>query len=139
MRRAAIVVLGVLGAAVALAQSPPASVWDGAYTEDQAKRGDSVYKKECASCHGASLEGGGDAGPLVGPAFTSNWNGVTVGDLFDRIRVSMPQNRPGTLSRQQIADVLAYILGANKFPAGKGELAAESERLKLIRFEVTRP
>jgi hypothetical protein len=69
----------------------------------------------------------------------ANWNGLTVGDLFERIRVSMPEGRPGTLSRQQDADILAYILTGNQFPAGKTELNKETELLKQIKFESARP
>jgi mono/diheme cytochrome c family protein len=124
----------------ALAQDPPArSVWDGVYTPDQAARGQALYNKECAACHGQALSGGEEAPPLSGGGFTANWNGLTVGDLFERIRVSMPEGRPGTLSRQQNADVLAYVLSGNQFPAGKAELAKETELLKQIKFEAGKP
>lgn len=125
------------------AQEPAASesrsVWDGVYTDEQAKRGQAVYRKECAACHGASLTGGESAPPLTGGAFLSNWNGLTLGDLFDRIRKTMPQNTPGKLTKQQNADVLAFTLTANKFPSGKTELSQKTEFLKEIRFEVTKP
>lgn len=115
------------------------SVWDGVYTEEQAKRGEEVYKKECASCHGAELTGGESAPPLTGGAFQANWNGLTLGDLFDRIRKTMPQSKAGSLTRQQDADVLAFTLSVNKFPAGKTELYRQSEMLKEIRFETKKP
>ena len=115
------------------------SVWDGVYTEEQAKRGDEVYKKECAACHGAELTGGESAPPLTGGAFQANWNGLTLGDLFDRIRKTMPQSKPGSLTRQQNSDVLAFMLSVNKFPAGKTELYRQSEMLKEIRFETKKP
>ena len=115
------------------------SVWDGVYTEEQAKRGEELYRKECASCHGDTLVGGGGAAPLTGGAFLSNWNGLTVGDLFDRIRKTMPQGSLGKLSKQQDADILAYLLSFNKFPAGKTELQKQVEFLKEIRFEATKP
>lgn len=115
------------------------SVWDGVYTEEQAKRGDEVYKKECAACHGAELTGGESAPPLTGGAFQANWNGLTLGDLFDRIRKTMPQSKPGGLTRQQDSDVLAFMLSVNKFPAGKTELYRQSEMLKEIRFETKKP
>jgi hypothetical protein len=51
----------------------------------------------------------------------------------------MPQNDPGRLSRQEDADVLTYILSFNKFPAGKTELAHNTELLKQIRIEATKP
>jgi mono/diheme cytochrome c family protein len=114
-------------------------VWDGVYTEEQAKRGEEMYRKECASCHGDTLVGGGGAAPLTGGAFLSNWNGLTVGDLFERIRKTMPQGSLGKLSKQQDADVLAYLLSFNKFPSGKTELQKQVEFLKEIRFEANKP
>jgi S-disulfanyl-L-cysteine oxidoreductase SoxD len=125
------------------AQEPSApaarSVWDGVYTEEQAKRGEPVYRKECAACHGDQLTGGESAPPLTGGGFLSNWNGLTLGDLFDRIRKTMPQTNPGRLTRQQDADVLAFMLCRNKFPPGKTELYRQSEMLKEIRFESEKP
>jgi S-disulfanyl-L-cysteine oxidoreductase SoxD len=121
------------------APSDSRSVWDGVYTDDQAKRGDAVYHKECATCHGDSLAGGESAPPLTGGGFLSDWDGLTLGDLFDRIRKSMPQNAPGKLAKPQVADVLAYVLSANKFPAGKAELSKQVEFLKEIRFEANKP
>jgi len=111
---------------------PSASVWDGVYTEEQSERGDSVYSENCVSCHGPTLEGGEMAPGLADGAFKANWNGLTVGDLFDRIRETMPPDGPGQLSREEISDVLARILSANEFPAGEKELAKRPEFLKLI-------
>jgi S-disulfanyl-L-cysteine oxidoreductase SoxD len=125
--------------AQAPASSESRSVWDGVYTEEQAKRGEPVYRKECAACHGDLLTGGESAPPLTGGAFLSNWNGLTMGDLFDRIRKTMPQSAPGRLTRQQDADILAFMLSVNKFPAGKTELYRQSEMLKEIRFEAAKP
>ena len=115
------------------------SVWDGVYTAEQAKRGADAFSAECASCHGTDLTGGDSAPPLMGGEFTSNWNGLTVGDLFERIRTSMPANNPGKLSRDKNADILAFILSVNQFPAGKSELDRQTEVLKQIRFETTKP
>jgi len=115
------------------------SVWDGVYTEEQAKRGEAVYRKECAACHGDMLTGGESAPALTGGGFQANWNGLSLGDLFDRIRKTMPQTTPGKLTRQQNADVLAFMLSINKFPVGKTELYRQSEMLKEIRFETKKP
>jgi cytochrome c len=141
---AAIVGLLVITSSLCLlrAQTPAAesrTVWDGVYTEDQAKRGEPVYRKECAACHGDMLTGGESAPPLTGGAFLANWNGLTMGDLFDRIRKTMPQSAPGRLTRQQDADILAFMLSVNKFPAGKTELYRQLEMLREIRFEATKP
>lgn len=117
----------------------PRTVWDGVYTEEQAKRGEGFYRQSCSLCHGEALLGREMASPLTGPAFASNWNGVALGDLMERMRVTMPQDRPGSLSRQQNADVLAYILSVSRFPAGKTELARQTEILNQIRFAATKP
>ena len=135
---AAIAALGVLRAQ-APTSSDSRSVWDGVYTEEQAERGETIYRKECAACHGDILTGGESAPPLTGGAFLANWNGLTMGDLFDRIRKTMPQSAPGRLTRQQDADILAFMLSVNKFPAGKTELYRQSEMLKEIRFEAEKP
>jgi quinoprotein glucose dehydrogenase len=130
----------LLAAAVAsLCGQPAASVWDGVYSEEQAARGRPVYVKECSSCHGASLSGGESAPPLSGSAFMADWSGLSVGDLFERVRLSMPEGRPGTLSRQQNADILAYMLSVNQFPAGKTELQKDTDRLRQIRFLAEKP
>jgi mono/diheme cytochrome c family protein len=122
-----------------LAAQAARSVWDGVYTPEQAARGAALYANTCASCHGTALGGGESAPPLTGGEFLSNWNGLTVGDLFERIRISMPADRPGKLTREQDADVLAFILSVSEFPPGKTELEHQAEALKLIRIDSTRP
>ena len=121
------------------AQPPSKSIWDGIYTEEQATRGKGLYSQECASCHGGELTGGEMAPPLAGGEFLAGWDGLTVGDLFERIRISMPQNNPGSLSGQQNADILAFMFGASKFPAGTTEMPKEAGILKQIKFEVKKP
>ena len=118
---------------------PSQSVWDGVYTDEQAKRGEPLYSQGCARCHGPDLTGGETAPGLTSGEFKSNWTGLSVDDLFERIKVSMPQDNPGSLSRQQTADLLAFVLSKDGFPAGERELAREAEVLKRIRFEATKP
>lgn len=118
---------------------PSRSVWDGVYTAEQAKRGATLYANQCASCHGLSLTGGESAPPLTGGEFLSNWSGLTIGDLFERIRTSMPADRPGRLNREQNSDILAHILSMGEFPSGKTELSTRTEILKEIRIDAARP
>jgi len=134
-----LMMLLVLTAAPALPQYDTRSVWDGVYTAEQADRGQPLYRKECASCHGDQLTGGEAAPPLAGGVFLSNWNGLTVGDLFERIRKTMPQSKPGKLPRTTIADVTAFMLKVNEFPAGKEELSTKPEMLSQIQIESTKP
>ena len=79
------------------------------------------------------------APPLAGGDFLANWNGLTAGDLFERIRTSMPANNPGKLSREVNADILAYILSVNQFPAGTAELDRRTEFLRQIRIDAQKP
>jgi quinoprotein glucose dehydrogenase len=134
--RVAVAAVAVFGL---FAQAPTKSVWDGVYTGEQAKRGQAAYGTQCASCHGDTLGGGESAPPLAGVEFLSNWNGLTVGDLFDRTRSSMPANKPGSLSRETASDIIAYMLSANQFPAGKAEMAKMGEVLKDIRIDAQKP
>jgi mono/diheme cytochrome c family protein len=115
------------------------TVWEGVFTKEQAKRGEGLYAQHCSSCHGPDLSGNDEAAPLTGSAFLANWDGLTVGDLTERVRVSMPPNNLGRLSRQQIVDILSYVLSADNFPAGKTELDPKAEMLKQIRIEATKP
>ena len=121
--------------ALALWAQGTRSVRDGVYTQDQAKQGHDLYSQHCAVCHGGNLEGGEEAPALAGGDFISNWNGLTVGDLFERIRTTMPQNKPQSLSREVCATILAFILSSNKFPPGETELSSQTEQLKLIRID----
>lgn len=112
------------------------SVWDGVYNEVQATRGEKSYLQECSPCHSENLTGGEMAPALVGETFMTDWGGLTVGDLFERVRVSMPQDSPGRLSRPVYADILAHILRSNKFPAGEKELDPDTAVLKQILIEI---
>jgi len=139
-RRAAAPIAALLcvAAATAAAQETTSSVIDGVYTEVQAARGAAGFAQSCAVCHGASLGGVGEAPALAGAQFVSDFNGLTVGDLFERMRTTMPLNNPGALTRDQYADILAFMLKANGYPAGERELYRRSEFLNTIRFEAAR-
>lgn len=129
----------VVVAAAAVAAQEPRTVWSGVYTEAQAKRGEALYMEMCANCHGAELEGMDMSPPLAGGTFGSNWNDLTMGDLAERIRLTMPGDRPATMTRPQVADVMAFMLKANKFPSGETELPQEVLLLKQIRILSQKP
>jgi cytochrome c len=119
-------------------QATTVSAWDGVFTEEQAARGKKLYVEHCSSCHGHDLAGGSSGGdvapPLTGQAFMAGWDALTAADLFDRIRISMPLDAPGSLSDQQNADILAYVLASNKLPAGLTELGRDASALKTIKL-----
>jgi quinoprotein glucose dehydrogenase len=134
---AAAVVVLVVGAP--LAQDASRSVWDGVYTDAQAERGAAAYEKNCAKCHGEQLTGTGEAKPLAGPEFLSTWNGLSMGDLFDRTRTTMPMDAPRSLGGETYADILAYVLKFNGFPAGHAELDHRGEFLAGVRIDAFKP
>jgi mono/diheme cytochrome c family protein len=113
--------------------STPAS--SGVYTTEQAARGSEFYQSKCSSCHGNDLSGGGTSPGLAGPDFTAKWSGRPVAALFDSIHTSMPSDHPGTLTTQQVVDLIAFLLKANSFPAGKIELPGNADRLKTILID----
>jgi mono/diheme cytochrome c family protein len=124
---------------VAAAQEQPArrSVWDGVYTEDQAKRGESQYGRNCEACHGADLSGDPvkEVPSLVFEAFLTQWSDRTVKDLFDAVKRSMPRDNPGALNARAYVDVIAYILQTNKIPSGTRELSLNPDALGQIVIE----
>ena len=107
------------------------TVNDGVYTDAQAGRGQGLYGQQCGQCHAADLTGAG--GPaLVGKDFLGAWGGMSVDDLVEKIATSMPSGAPGSLSRVQSADLVAFILKSNSFPAGSAELDSDATTLKAI-------
>jgi mono/diheme cytochrome c family protein len=138
MRRTS-VLTAIFGATLGVALFPtvraqaPRSVTDGVYTADQAKRGEMLYGDTCASCHDPKLIGG--VGPaLAGKDFIAAWKDKTVGDVFTKIKIEMPLTAPGTLTPEQTADVLSFILSSNQFPAGATALAADATPLNEIHM-----
>ena len=117
----------------------PKSQWDRVYSLPQAKRGETLYVQNCAACHAVDLTGGEIAPALTGGEFAATWNELTLGDLFERIRVSMPQNDPTSLTRAQKADILAYVLSKGGYPDGEAELPSQTEVLRTINFLAMKP
>lgn len=128
--------LGIALASPASRAEQGQSTTSGVFTEEQAKRGEAAYSTNCSSCHLGQLEGDGFAPALTGPEFMANWSGTTVGDLFERIRISMPPGQESSVSASDKTDIVAFILQVNKFPAGSAELAKDTETLKQIKFEL---
>jgi quinoprotein glucose dehydrogenase len=115
------------------------TVWDGVYTEEQAKRGAEVYAEKCAMCHGDSLGGVESAPALTGPQFYATWEGENLNSLFERIRMSMPQDNPGSLSRTQNADIVAHMLHIGGYPAGSTPLEGQAGALTGIKVLTYKP
>jgi S-disulfanyl-L-cysteine oxidoreductase SoxD len=100
------------------------TIWDGVYTAAQAERGQRVSQASCFGCH-AQTE-------WANPMFLTVWSGRPVGVLYENLRMTMPYDAPGRLSREEYADVVSYMLRLNNVPAGETELPSDAESLATI-------
>jgi cytochrome c553 len=87
-----------------------------------ASRGGTLYKQQCASCHGDGLEGRSGP-PLAGGDFRSRW---PTADLINKIKNTMPEDNPGKLTAGQATDLAAYIQQAGKGAANAQPAAAST-------------
>ena len=109
------------------------TIWSNVYSASQAKRGEAGANRLCTKCHGADLTGAQDGPSLVGAEVLGSWASLTLGDLLDRIKTTMPADAPRSLGQQETVDILAYMLSLNKCPAGDEELPPGMEVLSQIR------
>jgi hypothetical protein len=130
-RLAGIVWLTAISAVVAapmrLAQTPDAvgkTIWDGVYTSEQADRGRLALQQRCTACHADS--------EWSSATFINRWAGRSILTLYDNIRLTMPSNAPGALSREQYSDVVASMLRLNGAPPGDLPLPSDVEGLQRI-------
>jgi mono/diheme cytochrome c family protein len=110
----------------------------GVYTQAQAERGHQLYLNRCARCHGLGSTGGGGGGgapAFGGENFTADFDGETLFDIENRINTSMPRDQPGSTSRVQATDLVAFILSVTHVPPGRVELPPDGNFLRLIRFD----
>lgn len=138
-KRIGVLCAGVLAAGllygglhVHAAQAPAAA---SVYTAAQAKRGADLYQsKQCALCHGANLQGAGPTPALAGDNFVSVYSGQPLSRLYDKVQKQMPPTNPGSLTPAETSDLIAYLLSANKYPAGNSELPADRDKLNAIQL-----
>ena len=136
---APIVFAGIIAVAHA-GQAPARSAKEGVYTTEQAGRGKTSYDAKCASCHGSMASVTPDMAPLLNDSgFQSLWKDRSLAQLFDRIRETMPQDKPNTLSPEETAALVAYILSGNQLPAGETALPTDPKILKEIRVDAGEP
>jgi mono/diheme cytochrome c family protein len=108
------------------------------YSKGQATKGEAIYNEKCQKCHGADASGA-DAPSLADSGFAGDWDGLTVQQLFERTRSSMPQDAPQSLGREETAALIAYLLSKNNFPAGSADLSERGEMLGIIKYVATKP
>lgn len=135
--------MGSAAGAQAWAQVTPTTIWDGVYSEAQARRGEQVFKTECSYCHKEDLSGGffddglGRAPALAGKrafdsSFMDRWGGQTLGDMIATIAATMPQKRPASLTLDNYIDVATYLLSKNDVPHGASDLPSDVDTLGRI-------
>jgi mono/diheme cytochrome c family protein len=115
--------------AVSVAGQTTSTVWNAVYTTTQARRGETIFKDECAVCHAEDLTGA-DGPALKGEPFTLAWEGRSLGRLFQRVRRMPPRRAPMELEDSR--DALAFILQANGYPPGERELSTDASSLEEI-------
>jgi len=121
------------GSMTLTSQAKTQSVTDGVYSDEQATRGQTLYRAQCSRCHGGTLQG--QVGPpLAGADFNAKWSNQSLLDLANTIRRTMPSDQPDRPSDPATADLVAYILQAGKFPGGRAGLSIEDATLKQITF-----
>ena len=105
----------------------------GYFTAEQAEEGRLAYAQDCATCHGASLQGVG-APPLAGHTFEMMWSGKTLQDLFGYVHRQMPLGRAGSLRDQTYTHIVAYILSENGIAAGNERLTPTTPMQRALVF-----
>ncbi len=120
---------GLAIAFLGLAQTKPATVLDGVYSEAQAQRGAEQYQAICAACHEGDEP---EAAPPKGSEFIERWREAPVGFLYHFIRTNMPGNKPGSLAEGTYLDVVAYLLQVNGYKAGKSDLTVSQTETVLL-------
>jgi S-disulfanyl-L-cysteine oxidoreductase SoxD len=105
------------------------------YASDQADRGEERYTRDCEECHGDDLKGGLNGGPpLRGLAFEEKYVDLPASVMFSFMTSAMPPNAPGRYSASTYADLMAYILKRNGFPAG-APLPSDLDALDYLIME----
>ncbi len=117
------------------AAAPASTTMTGVFTQAQVDSGTQIYRASCAEgCHLWRLDGSGKAKPLVGDSFKGNWRGKNLAELYQFISVKMPWDFPATLTPEENASVMAYVLSQNGFPVGTQPLTTDSTALAGIVF-----
>ena len=107
-------------AGTAVGAQPPSASGDW-YSTEQAGTGSKLYAQDCASCHGAKLEGGG--GPsLVGASWKQLYSGAKLLTIWGEIHGPMAQFSGTTFTEQQSLDILSFLLQQNGYPSGSKPL-----------------
>ena len=114
-------------AAAVSGQAPTKTTNDSVYTAAQAERGKKAFSTSCTTCH--------DTARFSGDTFAEAWTGKPLKEIWDVASGTMPEDNPGSLKQQEYADIIAYFLSLNEYPAGDTELAPGAGPMASIKVE----
>jgi hypothetical protein len=119
---------------------PTHNVWEGVYADSQAVAGQAQFTAHgCIKCHGMDLKGTDDGAPLMGDDFFSDFEGTPLTALFNQIRNSMPPDHPKSVPRENVTQLVAFILSKNQIPSGATRLTDDTLRLNDIKLTRNNP
>jgi len=128
MKKTMILMAAAVALAIAIsssAQDEATSVQAGVYSQEQAERGEQLFSEACRVCHQPEEFANG--------GYMEGWNGMSLNDLVEFIRSTMPEDNPGRLKRQEYIDIVAFLLKQNGLPTGEKEMVRQE--LKNIQIE----
>lgn len=123
-----LVVLIITGRSTIAVEQAQRTTRQQVYTSAQAGRGEALYKELCLSCHPVET--------YTGNVFLT-WQGRTLAELLEFLQEKMPKNDPGSLTDEEYAEVIAYLLRLNAMPDGAAPLPADIKMLRSVRIDVT--
>ena len=116
------------------------------YGKEQADRGKALYSRYCSKCHLENLKGScpsedlsstsyicaatGSAPPLTGASFMHRFH--SAGDLYSRVKWTMPADKAGSLSVEDNLSLVSYLLQTNGLPAGPEDLKAGTAMKSMV-------
>jgi mono/diheme cytochrome c family protein len=128
-----LVLTGTLALHVQADAAQESTVKAGIYSTEQAERGKATYDKICQSCHTFQpSEKSKDNPDLGGDAFLSKWDKRSLHELATVIYTNMPNDGSAVVSEAETADLVAYILQQNKFPAGSQPFKWDASARKVL-------
>lgn len=125
----------VLAGALFAATSFPAAAQGGTSAVDslaavaarQLDLGAQWFQATCVQCHAV--------GAVTNDDFRLKWTGRNAYELFERVRSTMPQSSPGSLSRGTYLAIVAYLMKLNGMPGAGRPVVGDSTALASVRLQ----
>ncbi|HEY0875406.1 MAG TPA: cytochrome c [Vicinamibacterales bacterium] len=108
---------------------------DGVYTKAQADGAKKQFETICADCHPftvAAKKKPKDL-PLGDEPFFDSWSGRPLSEMITLIALTMPNDGSATVTDEEAANLVAYILQQNGYPAGSVPLTTATASAVIQR------